>query len=223
MASTMIDLSREITDGLVTYPGYSVLPTPVIRPQVDFDDWQGAFPPGGEFRIDRIEMVGNTGTYLDTPAHRYRDGFDVADLPLESVADLPGVVIDARAQALGPEVFEGRDLRGRAVLVHTGWARYWGTERYGSVDHPHVTGAAAELLANAGAALVGIDSVNIDDTSEAAGGWRAAHSTLLAAGVLVVEHLCNLDRLGDASFRFFAVPLKARGMGTFPVRAFAVR
>ena len=85
-------------------------------------------------------MVGNTGTYLDTPSHRYRDGSDLADLPLEKVAALPGRVIDAPGRAIGPEAFAGVDLAGRAVLLRTGWDQYWHTETYGSPDHPYLSG-----------------------------------------------------------------------------------
>ncbi|GAB3213069.1 cyclase family protein [Marinactinospora thermotolerans] len=215
----LIDVSHQIVADMITYPG---LPGPVIEDHLSFDDSRHDYAPGTEFRIGRISMVANTGTYLDTPAHRYRDGSDLADLDLEKVADLDGVVVDAADRAIGPETFEGVAVEGRAVLIRTGWDRHWRTERYGAPEHPHLTEQGAKALVEAGAALVGIDSVNIDDTSSESKGARPAHSTLLAAGIPVVEHLCVLDRLPSAGFRFFAVPVKVRGMGTFPVRAFAI-
>jgi kynurenine formamidase len=215
----LIDLSHDVGDGTITYPG---LPGPVITDHLSFEASHATYAAGTEFRITRIEMVANTGTYLDTPAHRFRDGFDLSGLPLEAVADLPGLLVDGRAAAVGPDAFEGLDVRGRAVLVRTGWDVHWGTERYGAPDHPFVTGDAAAALAEQGAALVGIDSVNIDDTSADAGGARPAHTALLAAGVPVLEHLCRLDQLVGQAFRLFAVPPKVRGMATFPVRAFAI-
>ncbi|WP_067969482.1 cyclase family protein [Nocardiopsis trehalosi] len=215
----MIDVSHQITAGMTTYPG---LPGPVIEDHMSFDASRDAYAAGTEFSIGRISMVANTGTYLDTPAHRYRDGADLADLELEKVAGLPGVVIDAPGRAVGPDAFAGVDVAGRAVLLRTGWDRHWRTEHYGAPDHPHLTGEGAKALAAAGAALVGIDAVNIDDTSPESGGARPAHSSLLADGIPVVEHLCLLDRLPATGFTFFAVPVKIRGLATFPVRAFAV-
>ena len=162
-----------------------------------------------------------TGTYIDAPFHRYEGGRDVADYPLEAVANLEGIVVRATermGRALDASVFRGRDVRGKAVLVHSGWDVHWRTERYGT-GHPFLTRAAAEHLIAAGAALVGIDSLNIDD---AADGARPAHTLLLGAGIPIVEHLCGLRELPDTAFRFFAVPVKVRGMGSFPVRAFAV-
>jgi kynurenine formamidase len=172
------------------------------------------------FQIGRNDMGANTGTYLDTPFHRYADGHDLADLPLARCADLPGVVARAAdgARAIGPERFAGIELAGRAVLVHTGWDRHWGTDAY-FAGHPFLTAEAAELLAAAGASLVGIDSLNIDDTDDPR---RPVHSTLLAAAIPIVEHMTRLAELSEGvPFRFSAVPVKVRGMGTFPVRAFA--
>jgi kynurenine formamidase len=215
----LVDLSHEVGDGVVTYPG---LPAPVIDDHLSFDDSHGHYAAGTEFRIGRIQMIANTGTYLDTPAHRYREGFDLADLPLASVADLPGRLVDATGDGLGVDAgaFDGVDVAGAAVLVRTGWDRHWGSEQYG-IDHPFLTADAAAVLVERGAALVGIDSVNIDDTS-AERGERPVHSQLLAAGIPVLEHLCHLDQLAGESFRVFAVPPKVRGLATFPVRAFAL-
>lgn len=211
-----VDLSHVLRRGMVTYPG---LPTPEINDYLSREASRAHYAPGTEFRIARISLVPNTGTYLDTPAHRYEDGWGLADLPLERVAAVPGVVVAAASPSIGGELFAGRALAGRAVLVRTGWSRHWGKDRYGDPDHPHLAPEAAETLAAAGPALVGIDSVNIDDTRT---GERPAHSALLAAGVPIVEHLCNLEALPPDGFTFFAVPVKVAGMGTFPVRAFAI-
>jgi arylformamidase len=219
MSTRLIDLSHDVVHGMTTYPG---LPGPAISDHLSYDASHANYAPGTEFQIGRIEMVANTGTYLDTPAHRYRGAGDLADLRLESVADLPGIAIDAPDQAADAALFAGRDLAGKAVLLRTGWSRHWSTDEYGSPDHPFLTDAAAQQLVDAGVALVGIDSVNIDDTSASGGGQRPAHSRLLAAGIPIVEHLRGLEDLGTGDFRFYAVPVKVRGMGTFPVRAFAI-
>ena len=169
--------------------------------------------------------MANTGTYVDAPFHRYALGADLARLPLEALADLPGAVVRAvgrASRALGPEALEGLALAGRiagrAVLVHTGFDRHFGTPAYG-VGHPFLTAAAAELLVREGAALVGIDSLNIDDTGD---GARPVHTLLLAAGIPICEHLTNLGALPDQGFRFHAAPVKVEGLGSFPVRAYAV-
>jgi arylformamidase len=215
--SRFVDLSHAVEHGMVTYPG---LPAPVISDWLSRDASRARYAPGTTFQIGKIEMVANTGTYIDAPFHRYENGKDVADYPLEAVADLEGVVIRATqraGRALDASWLAGRDLTGKAVLVHTAWDAHWLTERYGE-GHPFVTRDAAEHLVAAGAALVGIDSLNIDDDKD---GTRPAHTILLGAGVPIVEHLCNLGELPDAGFRFFAVPVKVRGIGSFPVRAFA--
>jgi kynurenine formamidase len=203
---------------MVTYPGF---PVPVIGDWVSRDASQSRYGPGTTFQIGKIELLANTGTYIDAPFHRYDGGKDVADYSLEAIADLAGVVIRAperAGRALDVGVFRGRDVKGKAVLVHTGWDVHWRTERYGT-GHPFLTRAAAEHLVAAGAALVGIDSLNIDDASD---GARPVHSTLLAAGIPIVEHLCCLGELPDTGFGFYAVPPRVKGMGSFPVRAFAV-
>jgi len=214
----LIDVSHTIEHGMVTYPG---LAAPVISDWLSRGASQTRYAPGTTFQIGKIELVANTGTYIDAPFHRYEQGKDVADFPLAAVADLEGIVVratqrDARGLDLG--MFRGRDVKGKAVLVHTGWDVHWRTERYGT-GHPFLTRGAAEHLVAAGAALVGIDSLNIDD---AADGARPVHTLLLGAGIPIVEHLCGLGELPDAGFRFFAVPAKVRGMGSFPVRAFAL-
>ena len=205
----LVDLSHTIESGMVTYPG---LPEPHISDWLSREASRERYGGQAEFRIGRIDMIANTGTYLDTPFHRYADGGDLADLPLTSIADLPGVLTD------GSDL-DSLDVRDRAVLIHTGWSRHWRTEKYGDPDHPFVSKETAELLVRRGAALVGIDCVNIDSAHDLS---RPAHTILLRAGIPIVEHLTNLDALTGTAFKFFAVPVKVRGMGTFPVRAFAV-
>ncbi len=215
----LIDLSHEIEHGMVTYRG---LPAPAISDWLTRDASKARYAPGTTFQIGKIELLANTGTYIDAPFHRYADGRDVAGYALETVADLPGVVVRATNQpgrAIDASRFGKFDVKGNAVLVHTGWDAHWRTDTYSAGQHPFLTRDAAEFLANAGAALVGIDSLNIDDDKD---GSRPAHTILLGAGVAIVEHMTRLADLPDSGFRFFAVPPRVRGMGSFPVRAFAV-
>jgi arylformamidase len=214
----LLDLSHEIEHGMITYKG---LPAPVICDFLTREASRAHYTGGTEFHIGKIEMVANTGTYLDSPFHRYATGKDLAALDLASLADLDAAVIRCRGRrdrAIGRELLEGRPLTGKAVLVDTGWAAHWRTEQYFD-QHPFLTRDAAAYLAEAGAVLVGIDSLNIDDTAD---GTRPVHSILLGAGIPIVEHLRGLDQLPDDGFRFFAVPPKVMALGTFPVRAFAV-
>jgi arylformamidase len=215
--SRFIDLSHSIVPGLKTYPG---LPSPVIGAYMSRQESKSRYATGTTFHIGKIEMVSNTATYIDAPFHRYADGMDMTQLPLESTADLAGVVlrVDGGVREVGTGMFNGVDVKDKAVLVHTGWATRWGADEYFE-GHPFLTAKAAEMLVAAGAKLVGIDSLNIDSTDN---GTRPVHSTLLAAGIPIVEHLCNLERLPNAGFRFFAAPVKVQGMGSFPVRAFAI-
>jgi arylformamidase len=214
----IVDLSHVIEDGMTTYKG---LPGPHI---CDFWERQGTaanYDDGSTFQIGRIDMVANTGTYLDSPFHRYADGADLADLPLPSLADLPAIVVRRPFDielATSAEHLDGRDVRGKAVLVHTGWDRHWRTEGYFG-DHPYLTTEAADWLVSNGAALVGIDSANIDNMHVRA---RPVHTKLLGADIPICEHMTALGSLPDEGFRFSAVPPKVRGMGTFPVRAYAV-
>jgi len=210
---TLIDLSHSFGHGSGAYPG---LPQPVVRDHLSFEDSASYYAERTEFSIKAIEMIANTGTYLDTPAHRFREGFDLAGLPLAAIADVPGLVIDAAGPAIdiGPD-----EVQGMAVLFRTGWSRHWGTDSYAGGGHPHLTRQTAEALAADGAIVVGIDSVNIDDTSD---GTRPAHTVLLEAGIPIVEHLTNLEALPIGGYRFFAVPPRFEGVGTFPVRAFAI-
>jgi arylformamidase len=214
----IVDLSHVIEHGMTTYPG---LPGPHI---CDFWTREGSaanYDDGSSFQIGRIDMVANTGTYLDTPFHRYADGKDLADLPLPSLAELPAIVVRQPWEkdiAIDAAAFEGLDIGGKAVLVHSGWDRHWRTERYGE-DHSFLTAAAADWLIEHGAALVGIDSHNIDDTRVRT---RPVHTILLGAGIPICEHMTGLGSLPDSGFRFSAAPPKVKGMGTFPVRAYAV-
>ena len=205
----LVDLSHTIESGMVTYPG---LPEPQIRDWLTREASRERYGGHAEFQIGRIDMIANTGTYLDTPFHRFSDGGDLADLPLTSVANLPGVVTDGRD-------LDALDVRGHAVLIHTGWSQHWRTEKYGDAAHPFVSKETAEVLVRKGAALVGIDCVNIDAANDLS---RPAHTTLLRAGIPIVEHLTRLEAIAGARFTFFAVPVKVRGMGTFSVRAFAM-
>ena len=213
-----IDLSHEIVDQMITHPG---IPGPTISTFLTHEASAARYAPGTTFEIGRIDLVANTGTYLDTPAHRFEGRADLSDLDLEAVIDLDGVVVDRRDRsqpAIGPDAFSGLEIAGRAVLVATGWDRHWGTEAYLS-DNPFLTEAAAQHLVDAGVALVGIDSLNIDSLTDPR---RPAHTAILGAGVPLVEHLTGLDQLPPDGFRFFAVPPRIRGMATFPVRAFAI-
>jgi kynurenine formamidase len=213
----LIDLSHTVTDGLVTYPG---LPAPVITDHLSFEGSHGVYAEGTEFTIGRIDMVANTGTYLDTPGHRYRGGHDLSGLPLEKCALLPAVLVTGPATgAVELSAVEGLDVAGAAVLISTGWDVHFGTERYGDPEHPFLATDAATWLADHGAALVGIDSVNIDATPPR--GDRPVHTLLLEREIPVVEHLTCLDRLPTTGATFSAVPVKVAGLATFPVRAFA--
>lgn len=213
----LIDLSHTIEHGLVTYKG---LPAPIICDYLSREDSRKVYAEGTEFQIGKIEMVANTGTYIDCPFHRYADGKDLSEVLLESLVDIPGIVIRAdhrHTQAIDVRFFQNKAVHGKAVLVHTGWDEYWHTEQYFE-NHPYITAEAARYLVECGAKLVGIDCVNIDDTR---GKARPVHSQLLQAEILIVEHLCGLEQLPEEGFNFNALPPKFKGVGTFPVRAFA--
>jgi len=212
-----IDLSHEIEHGLVTYPG---LPAPVICDYLSREQSRRHYAPGTEFQIGRIDMVANTGTYVDSPFHRFASGKSLAELPLESLAEIPAVVVRPKMNG-GREIdathFGKIACAGRAVLVQTGWSRHWATENY-FAGHPFLTEDAARFLRDCGAVLVGIDSLNIDSMDD---GRRPVHTTLLGADIPICEHLCGLAGLPDEGFTFSAVPVKVRSFGTFPVRAYA--
>jgi len=213
----LIDLSHTVRAGMVTYKG---LPGPVLTDHLSREASRPLYAGGTTFQIGKIEMVANTGTYVDAPFHRWEDGADLSELPLASLAALDGLCIaapHARGLAVDEDFLEGKDVRGKAVLFATGWSVYWGSASYFHRSS-HLTSSAAQALAARGAAIVGIDSHNIDDTEDRT---RPVHSILLRAGIPIVEHLVNLDALPAAGFRFHAVPVKVAGMGTFPVRAFA--
>jgi arylformamidase len=212
----LIDLSHTVEAGVVTYKG---LPAPIICDYLSREASRKLYAPGTEFQIGKIEMVANTGTYLDSPFHRYANGKDLSELRLEQLAGLQAVKVAARdLQSIGAQYLRDlKDLAGKAVLVETGWSRHWKTDQYYE-GHPFLTEDAARFLADAGVALVGIDSHNIDSTQD---GHRPVHSTLLRRDILIVEHMTALDRVPAAGFKFSALPVKVKGFGTFPVRAFA--
>lgn len=217
MTNRLIDLSHEVEHGMITYKG---LPAPVLCDFLSREDSRAHYSEGTEFQIGRIEMVANTGTYVDSPFHRFADGIDLSELPLESLVDLEGAIIhvENHGRSIPAEVFHEVDLTGRAVLIHTGWSRHWRTDQYFE-GHPFLTREAAQHLADSGAAFVGIDTYNIDDTTD---GTRPAHTILLASRIPICEHMCGLENLPDSGFRFHAAPVKVRAFGTFPVRAYAV-
>ena len=213
----LIDLSHVIEDGMITYKG---LPAPVICDYLSREQSREFYEQGTEFQIGKIEMIANTGTYIDCPFHRYADGKDLSEVNLDKFADLPAVVVRAdhnKTIEIGKQFFENVDVKGKAVLVNTNWSRHWRTDQYFE-NHPFLSEDAAIYLQDRGAVLVGIDSHNIDDTRTKR---RPVHSILLKLDILIVEHLCNLDQLPDEGFTFSAVPPKFKGVGTFPVRAFA--
>jgi kynurenine formamidase len=213
----LVELSHTIEDGMITYKG---LPAPLICDHLSRVQSRQAYAGGAEFQIGKITLVANTGTYIDSPFHRFENGVDIAGLELASITELDGLVIRATGlpgRAISREAFEAADVAGKAILIHTGWAAHWRTDRYFE-GHPFLTKSAAEYLQQAGAALVGIDSFNIDDTGD---GYRPVHTILLGAGISIVEHMRGLEQLPAAGFRFSAVPPKIKGMGTFPVRAYA--
>lgn len=215
----LIDVCHTVEDGMITYEG---LPAPAITDHLTRAESRNYYAPGTEFQIGRIQMVANTGTYLDSPFHRYADGTDLAGLDLYALANLDGLVVrkvDGSEREISAAALTGLDLKSKAVLFHTGWDRYWRTEKYFDGRHPYLTADAAEYLTQCGAALVGIDSYNIDDTKDLT---RPVHSILLRHGIPIVEHLCGLSALPDQDFKFFAVPVKVKGFGTFPVRAFGI-
>jgi kynurenine formamidase len=217
MYRRLVDLSHEVEDGMITYKG---LPAPIICDFLSREESRKHYSAGTEFNIGKIEMVANTGTYVDSPFHRFADGIDLSEIPLESLADLEGVVV--RAQNLGRAItvkaLHGIHVKGKAILIHTDWSQHWRTDQYFE-GHPFLTKDAAEFLAESGAAFVGIDTYNIDDTTD---GTRPVHTTLLGNRIPICEHMCGLGNLPDSGFRFHAAPVKVKGMGTFPVRAYAI-
>lgn len=215
--SKLVDVSHTVEHGMITYKG---LPAPVISDYLTREESKNRYVEGTEFHIGKIEMVANTGTYLDSPFHRYARGKDLAHLDLDSIANLDGIVVRClETKEITEEAFAGLDVKGKAVLVHTGWDAHWRTDEYSSGNHPYLTESAATWLAKNAAVLVGIDSFNIDGTRD---GNRPAHTILLGHDIPIVEHLRGLADLPDSGFKFFAVPVKVRQFGTFPVRAFGI-
>jgi arylformamidase len=216
-ASELVDLSHTIEHGLITYKG---LPGPIICDYMSREQSRAHYAPGTEFHIGKIEMVANTGTYLDSPFHRYAQGKDLSDLPLQKLAHLQAIkVVPFGSQAIEASVFTKQTgLSGKAVLVETGWSKHFNTPQYFE-GHPYLTEDAAQFLADSGVALVGIDSLNIDDITDLR---RPVHSILLGREIPIVEHLTNLAAIRTEQFYFSAVPPKVKGFGTFPVRAFAI-
>ncbi len=213
----LIDLSHTIENGLVTYKG---LPAPVICDFLSREDSKKYYAEGTSFQIGKIEMVSNTGTYIDCPFHRFEHGKDLNDIPLEHFAELKGLLLHVpytQTMAIEADVFKSSDVEGKALLIHTGWDTHWKTEKYFE-NHPFLTENAALYLKEQKVRLVGIDSHNIDDTRS---NIRPVHTTLLGSGILIVEHLCNLGAIPDQDFIFNAIPPKFKGVGTFPVRAMA--
>ncbi|PCJ33585.1 MAG: cyclase [Alphaproteobacteria bacterium] len=213
----LIDVSHVVEHGMITYKG---LPAPIICDYLSREASEQIYEEGTSFHIGRIDMVANTGTYLDAPSHRFEEGKDLSELDLSSLANLDGLVIivGPDVKEITPQHFSGMDVKGKAVLIRTDWSGHWGSDQYFE-DYPYLNLAAAEYLRDQGAVLVGIDSHNIDDTS---GNSRPVHSTLLGADIPIVEHMTNLRDLPETGFKFFAVPVKVKGMGTFPVRAFGL-
>jgi kynurenine formamidase len=212
-----IDLSHTIEDGMVTYKG---LPAPIICDFMSREESRSRYEAGTEFHIGKIEMIANTGTYVDSPFHRYADGVDLSGLSLENIAHVECIVIriDQNVKAIGREYFDSIDVAGKAVLVNTGWDRHWRTDAYFE-NHPHLLEAAAHKLVEGGARIVGIDSFNIDSIAT---GARPVHTVLLRRGIPIIEHMCNLAAVPQAGAFLTAAPAPVKGMGTFPVRAFAV-
>ena len=213
--SKLIDVSHTIEHDMITYKG---LPAPIICDFLSRERSRQLYAPGTEFHIGKIEMIANTGTYVDSPFHRYEHGKDLSQLPLASLANLDAIVIRTADRVVDANHLQGYDLRGKAVLIHTGWSQHWRTDQYFE-DNPYITADAATYLRDEGAVLVGIDSLNIDNTADAA---RPTHTILLGADIPIAEHLTNLHALPDNNFRFFAVPVKVKEFGTFPVRAFGL-
>lgn len=215
MMSKLIELSHTIEEGLITYKG---IPAPLICDFLSRKDSESHYADGVSFCINQIDMPANTGTYIDSPFHRYENGKDLSQLDLNCVTELEGVIVRTNDHAIDATHFQNLDLTGKAVLIQTGWSRHWKTDAYFE-NHPFLTKDAAEYLKQQGVALAGIDSLNIDDIEDLE---RPVHSILLAAEIPIVEHLCNLESLPISGFRFNSAPVKIKGFGTFPVRAYAV-
>ena len=212
-----LEVSHAITPGMKTYPGF---PEPAVEIIVDYEASRARYAGKAEFLIASLHLCGNTGTYVDSPHHRFPEAADLAGIPLERLADLPATVIDASAagRAIGEAAFEGVDVDGHAVLVRTDFSTHWGTDAYFS-DNPFLTAGACDLLIAGGARFVGIDSLNIDDTGDPS---RPAHTKLLGAGIPICEHMTNLAAAPRSGARLHAVPIAWVGGASFPVRAYLI-
>lgn len=217
MTQKLIDLSHKVEHGMITYKG---LPAPIVCDFLSREDSRKYYSQGTEFQIGKIEMIANTGTYVDSPFHRFADGIDLSELPLESLANLEGIVVHTQeyGRSIPVQALEGVNLNGKALLIHTNWARHWRTDQYFE-GHPFLSKETAQYLAESGVAFVGIDTFNIDNTTD---GTRPAHTILLGNQIPICEHMCGLEKLPDRGFRFHAAPVKVKAFGTFPVRAYAV-
>ncbi|MFI5341541.1 MAG: cyclase family protein [Candidatus Methylomirabilales bacterium] len=211
-----VELNHVLEDGMKAYPG---LPSPKIGAFLDHEASRSHYDERAEFYLGRVDMVCNLGTYLDSPYHRHRDRADLSQIPLEKVARVPGVVLDAAASPDRSIALDcsASQLCGRAALIRTGWDRRWGTDAYWEPG-PYLAASFVDLLIRARAILVGVDFWNVDNTEDPS---RPAHTRLLAEGILIVEHLCNLSALPRTGFQFSAVPLRIARGASFPVRAFA--
>jgi kynurenine formamidase len=217
MTRGVVELSHVIRHGMVTNSG---MPGPAIGVWMSRAESRGKYTPGTEFEIGKIEMIATTGTYVDSPGHRFPDGADLSGMPLAKLVDLDGIVVGPTGErVIDRDLLSPLDVTGKAVLIHTGWDEHWGTSTYINGQHPFLTKEAAEWLVENEAALVGIDSTNVDDTAD---GARPAHTVLLAAGIPIVEHMTGLKALPPQDFRFHAAPPAIEGMATFPVRAYAI-
>ncbi len=214
---TLIDVSHKVEDGMQTYKG---LPVPIICDYLTREASKSHYEQGTSFQIGVVTLCSNTGTYVDVPFHRYEEGEDLSEISLAKLANLDciKIVIPENVQKIEVKHVENIDVKGKAILFQTGWSKHWGSDQYFE-EHPFVTEEVAVILRDGGAVFVGIDSYNIDDVS---GKARPCHSTLLKAGIPICEHMTGLDQLPNLDFRFFAVPVKMKGMGTFPVRAFGI-
>lgn len=215
--SRFVEVSHPVVAGMKTYPE---LPEPAVEVNMDYDASHARYHDKAEFLIASLHLCGNTGTYVDSPVHRFRGAADLAALPLERLADLETVVLDCEGErAIGPEALTDVELRYRAVLIRTGFSRHWATPQYFSEPNPFLTAEACELLVRAGALFVGVDSLNIDDVADFA---RPAHTTLLGAGIPICEHMTNLEAVPASGGRLHAVPIAWVGGASFPVRAYVV-
>ena len=197
LGDRLVDLSHVIEEGMTTFKGF---PGPHLCDYWTRDASAAHYDDGSSFQIGRIDMIANTGTYVDSPFHRYADGGICPNSRSKARRSRRprGPQALAAASRPTPPTSPGLRSRASAVLVHTGWDLYWRTEAYFD-NHPFLTAAAANWLVEQGAAFVSIDSHHIDDTRTRS---RPVHGTLLGASIPIGEHLTNLSAVPDTSFRF---------------------